>query len=103
MKLNFTKVGGLVCPTDAGGQLVEDVLKCTVTSSPEQETIMTLTVTVKEPVPAGNDVGPHTDQITWECETLDCVQRNSYCTHAGSKPRLCSHDRGKPATWRPKG
>lgn len=105
MKLNFKKVGDLLCPTGPVGQLVEDVLKCTVTSSPEQETVMTLTVMVSggqhhlKPGPGGIDKIPHTDQITWECELMDCEDRNPNCVHVGSKPRLCVVRRNKQVEW----
>jgi len=48
MKLNFKKENDLVLSTTDTGELIENVKKCTVTSSPEQETIMTLTVSIKK-------------------------------------------------------
>jgi len=47
MKLNFKKEGGLLKPTVESGELVEDVQKCTVSTSVERETVMTITVAIK--------------------------------------------------------
>lgn len=101
MKLNFTKVGERICPTDEAGALLEDVLKCTVTSAEEQPTIMTLTVVV--PVADSIDlVPPHTIGGIWECDSFECHTRKIRCTHFGSKPRLCVDDRGQTVPWRKK-
>jgi len=55
MKLTFEKAGNSVYPrivsTVRNNEPVEDVIKCTVTSSPDQETVMTLTVLVKKEKP----------------------------------------------------
>lgn len=54
MKLKFKEIDGKLIPTVASGhqigEFIENVEKCTVSSS-EQETIMTLTVSIKETVP----------------------------------------------------
>lgn len=48
MKLNFKKVHDVLIPTTDTGEEIENIKKCTVSSSFEQETIMTITVSIKE-------------------------------------------------------
>jgi len=52
MKLRFKKINdnSIVATTDTG-EPIEDLQKCTVSSSPDQETVMTLTVLVKKEKP----------------------------------------------------
>lgn len=105
MRLNFTKIGNLLCPTvgNEQGELIEDVQKCTVSSGGENaETVMTLTVIVKNGGPAVELV-VETTKTTWQCSEADgCAAFDDRCVHAGSRPRLCAQDRGKTVTWREK-
>ena len=49
MRLNFKDVGNLLCPVDVySGELIEDVVKCTVTSGTDAPTVMTLTVQIEK-------------------------------------------------------
>lgn len=48
MNLIFKKVDDMLVPTTDTGEEIDNVKKCTVSSSPEQETVMTITVSVKK-------------------------------------------------------
>ena len=96
MRLNFMKVGNLLCPTDENGELVEDVAKCTVTSDAvkegKNETVMTLTVKV-----VSRQESP--TLTTWVC--TECEMRGGPdCTHVGSKPRICRKQTSVQPVWR---